>query len=154
MTNFKTTVRVDSAVSAGSPLLPPIKALSHRFSVGGGLWREVCPPPPVAGSQNRANFPFYQIFLFIGFSAPSSRTLLSITQGHSYHQGLGIQAWKSLWTNLVPSLMTMPAQTLLRFFTSCTPKAYISSFYQFLTNIGSWPKNIKAACFGHFWVHF
>ena len=50
--------------------------------------------------------------------------------------------------------MTMQAQTLLRFFTNCTPKAYISSFYQFLTNIGSWSTNIKAACFGHFWVHF
>ena len=33
MTNFKRTVRADSAVSARSPLPPPIKALAHCLSV-------------------------------------------------------------------------------------------------------------------------
>ena len=86
-TNFKMTVRADCAVSAWSPLPPPIKALAPCLSAGEESWPlDRCPPspshlpiPPVASIQNKANFLFYQLGLFIGFWATSSWTPLSIT---------------------------------------------------------------------------
>lgn len=64
MTNFKMTVRADSAVSACSSLPLCIKTFPPRLSVGHGLWafgQESGFPHPI---QNKANFPFYQPGLF------------------------------------------------------------------------------------------
>ena len=85
MTNFKMTVRADCAVSACSPLTVSIKTFAPwlsgpPLSKGVSLWTGVHPPPTlVAGIQNKANFPFHQPGLFIGFWTASSRTPLSIT---------------------------------------------------------------------------
>ena len=81
MTNLKMTVRADCAVSACSPLLLSIKALAPRLLCvcgggwgGVGLWTDVHPPPQVGGIWNKANFPFHQPGLFIGFPVASSQT--------------------------------------------------------------------------------
>ena len=80
MTNFKMTV---GAVSSGSPLPPSIKALASSRQWGGvSLWTGVAPCTPIAGSQNKANFPFHQPCLFIGFWAAKSWTPLLVTLLH------------------------------------------------------------------------
>ena len=82
ITNFKMTVRADCAVSACSPLPPSINVLAHWLSVGGSQPLDRGPPSPsVASIHNKANFPFHQPCLFIGFWAVSSRTPLLVTQG-------------------------------------------------------------------------
>ena len=69
LTNIKMTVRTDCAVSAWSPLPQSIKPFFPIVRDGGvGLWTGVwwgC-PPPLAGIQNKANFPFHQPGLFNG----------------------------------------------------------------------------------------
>ena len=78
-TNFKMTVRAACAVSACSRLPPPIEALAPRQGCV-GLWTRVHPPPtPAAGIQNKANFPFHQPGLFIGFCTADSWTPLLVT---------------------------------------------------------------------------
>ena len=81
MTNVKMTVSADCAVSECSPLRPSIKALAHWLSVGGSRPLDRSPPLPlVAGIWNKANFPFHQPCLFIGFWTVSGLTPLSVTQ--------------------------------------------------------------------------
>ena len=67
ITDFKMTVRTDHAVllppSAYTILKLPFKSpcpLSSNRGWGVGLWTGICPPPcpPVAGSRNKATFPF------------------------------------------------------------------------------------------------
>ena len=70
MTNFKTTVRADCAVSARSPLPPSIKALAPWLSVRESAFGQesaLPPPNPVAGIQNKANFPFHQLASLLAF---------------------------------------------------------------------------------------
>ena len=78
------TVRADCAVSACSPLPLPVKALAPRLSgwawgVGRPLDRSPLPPYQVAGLWNKANFPFHQPCLFIGFRAASSHNPTSVS---------------------------------------------------------------------------
>ena len=75
ITSYKMTGRADSAVSAFSSLPLPVRADVHGLWVGGKLafGQKSAPLPPlVACVQNKANFPFYQACLFIGFSVTSS----------------------------------------------------------------------------------
>ena len=79
MTNLRMTVRADCAVSACST--PPTSLYKSscptgcQCGVGVSLWTGVHhPPPTVAGIWNKANFPFHQPGLFIGFWAASSWT--------------------------------------------------------------------------------
>ena len=94
MTNFKMSIRAVCAGFACSPLLPPIKALAHWSPVGGfGLWTGVClsfpltPLHPVAGIWQKANLPFHQPWLFIGFRASGSQTTLSVSLMHAGKEG-------------------------------------------------------------------
>ena len=84
MTNFKMTSELPvlflhgappSAYKSSCPLIVGVAGAG-----GGGSWpSDRHPPfPPVAGIQNKANFPFHQPGLFIGFWAASSRTPLSV----------------------------------------------------------------------------
>ena len=72
MTNLKMTVRDDCAIAACSHPPPlSIKALAPcLLGAGVCLWTDVQhlpPPTPVASIGYRANVPFYQAGLFIGF---------------------------------------------------------------------------------------
>ena len=71
MTNFKVTVRADCAVSECSPLSQPTKALSNPLIVSGGSHpSDRCLPSPTGcQNPNKANFPFHQPGLLIGFWA-------------------------------------------------------------------------------------
>ena len=95
MTNLKMTVRDDCAVSACSP--PPLTLLMLSptpnpllvWAGGWGkvsLWTDACrPPPTVAGTWNKPNFPFHQPGLFTDFWMASSQVPnahLSVTEGH------------------------------------------------------------------------
>ena len=94
------TVRADCAVSACNPLLPPIKALAPWLSVVGSrpLDRGLPSPHPVASSQNKANFPFHQPYLFTGFWAVSGRIPLSVMV-------FGVQCGSAaLWLHLAPGV--------------------------------------------------
>ena len=90
MTNVKMTVRVDCAVSSCSPLLLPKKSscpTGCQWVGGVGLWIDVQDPPPVAGMWNKANFPFHQPSLFIGFWVVRSQTPdLSVTVLHFFYK--------------------------------------------------------------------
>ena len=62
-----------------APLLLSIKALAPLAATGQGrrsrlLDKCLSPSPPVVSIWNKANFPFYQPGLFIGFWAVSSQT--------------------------------------------------------------------------------
>ena len=84
MTNLKMTVRADCAVSACSPLLLSIKALAPLVVNGRSQPLDRCSPFPSFPlvCWNKANFPFYQPGLFIGFGAASSQnTCLLVTEG-------------------------------------------------------------------------
>ena len=77
MINFRMTVRPDRAISTCSPLPLPTKALAYRLPVVGGVgfWSGGCHPSPF---KNKANFPFHQPCLRIGFGVVSSWTPLSV----------------------------------------------------------------------------
>jgi len=86
MTNLKVTVRADCAVSTRNPSFCPDTLLPHSLPVRRSRPLDTRPPtapplpptpPPlaVAGVWNKANFPFHQPGLFIGFWAVSSQTL-------------------------------------------------------------------------------
>ena len=85
-TNLKMVVGADCVVSACNPLCllvhpwnSPLKAFAHWLSVGRSQpLTQVCPPHQLEVSGNKANFPFQQSCLFIGFWAASSWTPLSI----------------------------------------------------------------------------
>ena len=78
MANFKMTVRDNCAISAWNPLLLFIKALAPLVASAGSQPLDRCMPSPfpVAGADigNKANFPFHQPGLFIGFWVASSQT--------------------------------------------------------------------------------
>ena len=81
ITSFKMTGRADCAVSAFSPLPLPVRADVHWLWGGGELafgQKSVPLPPLVACIQSKANFPFYQVCLFIGFWVTSGRTPLPV----------------------------------------------------------------------------
>ena len=73
-TNLKMTVRADFTVYSCSPFPQLIKALPYWLSVRGN-WPLDSHHPPVAYIWSKANFPFHQSGLFIGFWAVSSQTL-------------------------------------------------------------------------------
>ena len=83
MTSLQMTARADCAEPARRPLPSPIKSLAHWLSVGESQSLQMSasplPTPTAASIQNKANFPFHQPCLFIGFLAVSSWTPLSIT---------------------------------------------------------------------------
>ena len=79
MTNFKMTVRADCAVSACRPSLCLQKLLPTDCQRGSWPLDRSPPSPMVAGLQSKANFPFHQLCLFIGFRTTSSQIPLSIT---------------------------------------------------------------------------
>ena len=75
LTNLKTTIRDDCAVSAHNT--NSVYKSSHPLLVRGGgrvgLWTDVYhAPPTVAGIWNKATFSFHQPGLFIGFWVGSS----------------------------------------------------------------------------------
>ena len=71
MTNFQEIIRADCTISACRPLPLSIKALAHWLSVQEvSLLLSICPPPApllVASIQSKANFPFHQSHLSVGF---------------------------------------------------------------------------------------
>ena len=98
MANGKTNVGADCIVSACSPLLSwyipetPIKGycpLTARRWERVSLWAQVCLllHLHIAVLQNKANFPFHQPCLFIGFWTVSSQTPLSATLRLRVNQG-------------------------------------------------------------------
>ena len=79
-TNLKMTVRADCAVSACSPLTVcksscPLIVTGGGVGVAVGLWTSDHLPPSI---QNKANFPFHQPYLFIGFWEESNQTPLLV----------------------------------------------------------------------------
>jgi hypothetical protein len=74
MAAVKMTVRAEGAVSACSPLLNLWS--SHHLPVRGGVdFGEMSALPlSVAGIGNKANLPFHQPSLLIGFGAASGQT--------------------------------------------------------------------------------
>ena len=105
MTNLKKSVRDDCAASACSPQLC-IKALTLIVSGVLSLWTYVCPPPPpVASIWNKANFPFHQLGLCIGFCgwAARSHTLF----GYQCN-GIHVHFKNAKNTHVVSSLVPWP----------------------------------------------
>ena len=118
MTNFKMTIRVDCAVSACNPLPLLIKkkekktTLVHWLSVSGiGLWMRVCPSrresdlpiwpsySEVANLWNKANFPFHQLCLFIGFRSVRNQIPLLVIWWLQ-RKKLRVVAWSIQWQSL------------------------------------------------------
>ena len=65
-----------------APSLSLLKALAHWMSVGWSQSLDRSPPSPsssVASIQNKANFPFHQPWLFIGFEQPDPSPFSYIT---------------------------------------------------------------------------
>ena len=92
LTNLKMTVRADCDVSAHSPLLLSIKALAPLAASGVSRpWDRGPPSCPAVSIWNKANFPFHQPGLFIGFWAVSSQTPhLSVTLRHPFSHPLSL----------------------------------------------------------------
>ena len=67
MINFRMTVRSDCAVFARSPLPPSMKVLARWLPVWGARSLDRSLPHLIAGLWNKANLPFHQPGLFIGF---------------------------------------------------------------------------------------
>ena len=59
------------------------------------------PPPPVASLPNKANFPFHQLCVFIGFRVLSSWTPLSVTIASVSVDALVNRAIKYMKQNLI-----------------------------------------------------
>ena len=87
MASFKMTIRPEWTDAAFSPIPGFIAATAHWLSVcvcvgWGGLafgQESNTHPPPVAGIQNKADFPLHQPGLLTGFLVASSQTLLLVT---------------------------------------------------------------------------
>ena len=115
MINFKIMVRADCVVPACSPLPSPTEALAHRLSMGQrgevSLWTGVH-APLVSSVQNRANFPFPQPCLFIGFWAGISWTPFSVTK--SYHPPLAPQIFVFLLHKIFLSWLTLVLDSMIK----------------------------------------
>ena len=79
MTNFRMTVRSDCAVFARSPLPPSMKVLARWLPVWGARSLDRSLHRLIAGLWNKANLPFHQPGLFIGFWTGNSWTPLLLT---------------------------------------------------------------------------
>ena len=92
MTNLKMTVRADCAILHVTPSPRSVYKSSHpacQCLRGFGHWTDVVTLPlPVAGIWNKANLPFHQPGLFIGFWAASKRTLPLLVTPASAAPGL------------------------------------------------------------------
>ena len=78
MTKLKMTLGGDCALSACTPTPTSVYRSSHSMLVigwgGVSLWTEVCHLPPTSCCiWNKANFPFHQSGLFIGFWVMNSQ---------------------------------------------------------------------------------
>ena len=103
VTNFKMTVR---AVSARSPLPPPLTALAHWLSegwwrlMGVSLQTEVCPPPWFPPSKIKETFPSTNLASLLALEQQADRFPLLVTLWPNFYLRPSLcSALYSSWSN-------------------------------------------------------